>query len=269
VIVFSWVKNRQWAIAIVMAVIVSQLVMLAEAQEAQSTVRAETNEEKVQELLNNKKYSFEDLLHGNPGAVADARNIFVLSNDPRLKQRMASILLSVGVRDQVYRDYLEHAAREALADETPWPIMYDKGEENGWNPVFLEWCQKHGSMPWATLKILRYEIPGPWYYLASSGDPSFYDLLTQGLHAHNLMIAAWAAEGLAKLQDPRAIEPLIAAGRSTPGEGRAGIREALLYFSDPKAQAAAEQLYNPKEKKLLELERQKAKEKGVKGLFQW
>lgn len=270
-IVTSWFTNRTWTTAVAMAVTVAQLVALAESQQAQSTAGAETNEEKVQELLNDKRYSFENLLHADPGAVANARNVFALSNDPELKQRIASILLSIGAKDRVvYHDYLEHAAREALADETPWPTQYDEqGEPKDWNPVFLEWCQKHDLMPWATLKRVQYKVPIPWYYLASSGDPSFYDLFIEGLHSHNLMIVAMAARGLAKLQVPRAIEPLISAGRHTPGEGLAGIRESLLYFSDPKAQAAAEELYNPKEKRLLELERQQAKEKGVKGLFQW
>ncbi len=263
---------RAWSTVAALAVAVSQFVALGDAQQPQGAARDEPNEEKVRELLelNNKKHTFEDLLHGDPDAVANTQKIFALTSDPELKQRLASILLSIGVRDKVYRNYLEHAAREALADETPWPKQYDaKGEPQDWNPVFLEWCQKRRLMPWATLKKVTYEISMPWYYLAASGDPSFYDLFIEGLHSHNLMIVGDAARGLAKLQDPRAIEPLIAAGRHTPGEGLAGIRESLLYFSDPRAQAVAEELFTPTEKRLLELKRQKAKEKGVKGLFQW
>lgn len=82
------------------------------------------------------------------------------------------------------------------------------------------------------------------------------------------MIAATAAKGLARLQDPRAIDELIATGRRVPGEARYGIAEALLYFSDPRAQAAAEEFAAVVEdKKVVEFMRAQAKAKGVKGLF--
>lgn len=244
---------------------------LASAPQPQSAAPAKSSEEQVREsVATEKKHTFQDLLHGDPDAVADEKKFFALATDPELKQRVASILLGIGVRDQVYRDYLEHAAREALADETPWPDRHNaEGEPVDWNPVFLKWCEKRGLMPWATFRKVAYEVPTPWYYVAASGDPVFYDLLMQGLRSHNLMIVVWAAEGLAKLQDPRSIEPLIAAGRHAVGEARYGIGKSLLYFSDPRAQAAAEEFYASRQKELLELERKDAKEKGVKGLFQW
>jgi len=113
-----------------------------------------------------------------------------------------------------------------------------------------------------------YEIPLPWYDLAAARDPRSYDLLVQGLHSHNFMIAAAAAKGLARLQDPRAIEELIMTGRRVPGEARAGIVEALLYFNDPKAQAGAEQLSDILDNKhLFDIMRENAKKQGVKRLF--
>jgi len=245
---------------------------LARAQQPQSAAPAKSSEEQVREPnAAENKHTFQDLLHGDPDAVADEKKFFALATDTEMKQRVASILLSLGVRDKVYRDYLEHAAREALADETPWPARHNaKGEEEDWNPAFLEWCKKRSLEPWATLKKVVYEVSNPWYYLAASGDPAFYDLFIEGLHSHNLMIVGTAAQGLAKLQDPRAIEPLIEAGRRTPGVGRGGIRKSLLYFSDPRAQAAAEEFYAlTNSKKLMDLHRQEAKEKGAKGLFQW
>lgn len=43
----------------------------------------------IQELSNNPRDSYEDLLHGNPGAVANAKKGFELSDDSQLKQRLA------------------------------------------------------------------------------------------------------------------------------------------------------------------------------------
>ncbi len=102
-------------LAAILGVIFLQLVALNGLQRK----RPKTNEEKARALLNDKRYSFEDLLNAKPGAVADAKKIYALTSDPELKQRLASILISIGVKDQVYREYLEHAARMDLANETP------------------------------------------------------------------------------------------------------------------------------------------------------
>jgi HEAT repeat protein len=239
------------------------------AQHIAGAGQVETNETIAQDLLNDKQYSFEDLLHAKPEAVANAERVFALTSDPQLKQRLASILLSVGARNGIYRDYLARAAREALADETPWPTEFNEKGEANWNPIFLQWCKKQELSPITIRKRSYYEMPVPWYFLASSGDPAFYELLIEGLHSHNLMIVGLAAKGLAKLQDVRAVDPLIAAGKQTSFEARFAIGRSLLYFSCLKAQAAAEEFINATDKNLLELVRRKAREEGVKGLFQW
>lgn len=83
------------------------------------------------------------------------------------------------------------------------------------------------------------------------------------------MIASFAARGLTKLQDPRAVDELIAAGREMTGEALAGIVQSLIYFSEPRAQAAAEELLPPQYKDLLKLFREERKTRGMRALFQW
>jgi len=256
------------------------------------------NEKKAQELtqLFNSKYKFEDLLRGDPGAVSLDKQIFALTDEAKIKRRIASILITLGIKDRVYFNYLVQEARKGLENEMPWPSAYDeRGRLNkDITPAFIAWCKEQGIDPndphyasyraanpiwlkWCMKRHLNlnnsryaayYEIPDGWYDLAAARDPRAYDLLIEGLHSHNLMIAATAAKGLARLQDPRAIDELIATGRRVPGEARYGIAEALLYFSDPKAQAAAEELSDVLEdKKLFGYKRAEAKAKGVKGLF--
>jgi hypothetical protein len=227
---------------------------------------------KLQELINDKRYPFEKLLAGDPKAVANSKKIFALADDPERKQRIASILMSLGVKDKIYFDFLANAAKEALtkASEIPWAMLYDEhGElkEKELNPAFLKWCRKHNAHPMNVRYAEYYEVPSPWYYLAASGDSRNYDLLVQGLHSQNLMIVGAAAQGLAKLQRPQAIDVLIVTGRSVPGEARYAIAQSLLYFSDARAQAAAEELMT--DKKMLEIDKHEAQTKGVKGLFQW
>lgn len=263
---------------------------------AQQPGKPKINDEKAQELLHSKTYTFEDLLHGDSGAVANAKEIFRLSSDAVVKRRTASVLISLGVKDQVYFEYLSSEARRALDNPMPWPTAYDEhGRINQKiTPQYAAWCKKWDVDPndpkhaayrasdpafleWAMKRHLNlnntryeayYEIPAPWYDLAAARDPRAYNLLLQGLHSHNLMIAAVAAKGLARLQDPRAVDELIVTGRRVPGEARAGIAEALLYFNDPKAQAVAEELSDVLDNKhLFELMRENAKKQGVKGVF--
>jgi hypothetical protein len=197
------------------------------------------------------------------------------------------------VKDQVYFDYLASGAKEALNNDMPWPMVYDEnGEINdnvtpaffewckkfglnpddpkvaplkGVNSAFLKWCIKHKVHPTEALHDAYYEIPDPWDDLAAASDPRAYDLLIEGIHSHNLMIAGIAARGLARLQDPRAIDELIATGRRVGSEARYYIGVSLLYFSDPKAQAAAEELI--KDKNRLAIERKEMQTRGLQGLF--
>ena len=153
----------------------------------------------------------------------------------------------------------------------PWPTLYDEhGAKrsttvNTLNPDFLKWCKEHHEDPASAFEAAYYEVPVPWYNLAAAGDQRSYSLLIQGLHSHNLMIQVWAAMGLAKLQDPGAIDPIIAAVRNAPAETHDAMAKVLLHFQDSKAQAAADELFAHKE--YLEPLRQQIKQQGLKELF--
>lgn len=244
----------------------------ADTTKDKNMTRTSNDEEKAQELLNDKKYTFENLLKGNPADVANAERVFALTKDTQTKMRLASILLSLGVKDQTYFDYLSGEARKALAHDhdMPWPLLYDdQKQQRALNPALNDWCKAHGVDFWDMDRVEFYEMPISWYNLAAAGDRRAYDLLVKGLHSQNLAIAAMAAQGLAKLQDSRAIDELIAVGRQVPGEALGGVVQSLIYFEDPKAQAAAEMLLPEKQKNLLEFYRSEMKKNGMRAMFQW
>jgi len=54
------------------------------------------------------------------------------------------------------------------------------------------------------------------------------------------VVTSAAAQGPARLQDARAVRPLIEASRRVPAEIGETIGTALVFFNDPDAQAAAE-----------------------------
>jgi hypothetical protein len=71
------------------------------------------------------------------------------------------------------------------------------------------------------------------------------------------------------LQDPRAVAEMIATGRQTSNEARFEIAKSLLFFADPEAQEAAEELMTETMKNSLEVTPREVKEKGVKALLPW
>jgi hypothetical protein len=294
----SFLWRIEGTVLTVMLLLFSEVAGLLVAEQQPATAGRSESQTKERKSDQAGEHTFDDLLNRDPGAIANEKRYFVRVQDPKLKQRAASILLSLGVRDRIYFDYLVAAAKKAFADETPWPTLYDEdGNMNTrathpvfaewirkqgldpndlqftavreYNPAFLEWCKKKNLEPNHAQYEAYYVTPEPWYNLAAAGDPRAYDLLIQGLHSHNLMIVVDAANGLAKLQDSRAIPELITMGRQLPGEARYGIGESLLYFSDTKAQASADEFITSINKEMLEPLRQYIKEKGFKLLFQW
>jgi len=225
---------------------------------------------KVEELRN--KYSFQELLSANPGAVASAKEIFTLTTDPKIKLKAASILLNIGKADQVHFDYLTGEAEKALKDaqEMPWPTVYDKEGKtiDKINPEFLKWCEARKLDALDTFESAYFDVPMPWLFLAPARDPRSHDLLMRGLQSSNVMIVVFAAEGLARLQASDAIDEIIAASHRAPLETRFSIARALLFFPDSKAQAAAAEVYKGK-KADLDVVRKAIESKGWKAFYDY
>jgi hypothetical protein len=242
-----------------------------ETREPHDPARTTNEEEQAKALLDDQTSTFEDLLAKDARAVANSEKIFALTMDTDRRLRIASILASIGVKDKIYSDYLMGEAEKALKHDhdMPWPFLYseDGSKQSAANPRLIDWCQRYRRDFWEIEKMEVYEIPNAWYFLGASGDPRSYDVLERGLHSPNLMIVVSAAQGLAKLQDPRAIDELIAVGHHLPGEVRALIAESLLLLSMPEAQAAAEELAPEKER--LKLQRDDIQARGIKVLFPW
>lgn len=193
------------------------------------------------------KHSFTDILAGDPAAVCNIEDIFEATSQIALKERIASILMRIGVRDQVYFDFLSKQAEESLEVDAPWAELFDPntGQVTGINPAFMLWCKKHNLTPAQVFEDARYKVPIPWLYLASAGDQRAFNILLKGLHAENKMIVGYAALGLAKLQNSSAIDPLIAAASETTIGVKYQIAQALWFFNDPKAKTAGDSLAQP------------------------
>ena len=193
---------------------------------------------------------------------------FEKSTDRREKQRIASNLLSFGVRDKVYLDYLLKFAKPAIESKMPYPFPFDsegRGVKGKLSPELIAWAERNKLDPKTAASIAFIQLPRDVMYLSMAGDSRAFDLLLKGLQSRNYMVAFRASQGLAKLQDRRAIRPIIQASQRAPAEAAHFIAEPLAFFDDAEAQAALEEFI--RNKALLDSIRKRAKERGVKGIF--
>jgi hypothetical protein len=176
------------------------------------------------------------------------KQFVVASEEVNLKGQIASALVRLGDKNDIYWNYLVEQATEAVNSDLPFPTARDsKGVpiRGQLSPEFNAWVKAHNIPPEAVGELV-YTLPGKVILLAGARDPRGVPLLRRALQSANPMIAAFAANGLAAIQDKSSIPLIIAAcKRPYPDESEV-IAQSLIYFDDAEAQSAAD-LYLPKE----------------------
>lgn len=209
-----------------------------------------------------------DLRNGNQEAIPALKEAFERSSDKMQKQDIASALLSYGERDERYLDYLIQHAKAAIESDIPFPFSFDnqgRGIKGSFSPEFTAWAEENKVDPKSAAGTALYQLALDVRFLSEAGDSRAFDTLMKGLESHNYIVVIAAARGLARLQDKRAIKPIIETCRRVPAEAADGIARYLVYFDEPAAQAAAEKFV--RSKTALNSVRKRAKEMGVKGIF--
>jgi HEAT repeat protein len=130
-------------------------------------------------------------------------------------------------------------------------------------PELQVWADAHSVSVNTAFQYARYDIPGKILRLATTGDPRGVPLLRRALQSRNYLIVAWAAKGLAQIQDKQSIPLIIAAAQRAPTGYNSVIAESLVYFDDAQAKSAVDN-YMPKEKATMARE-ERARGRGVFG----
>lgn len=188
--------------------------------------------ERIAEFLENGQYD---------QAIALWKESFERTEEKRDRQVIAARLVTHGVKDAEYFDYLAGYAREAIQSDMPCLVNFDdKGRtlRGQTNEAFLAWCTEHRLAAEECFQR-QSDFTQDVMKLANTGDPRAFDLLAQAMRSPNCMIVASAAHGLALIGDKRAIGPLQQAAERFPGEVAYVVAKALVYFDDPEAQAIA------------------------------
>lgn len=166
----------------------------------------------------------------------------------QIEMHIASVLIELGVKDDLYWNYLAEQTRASLAINMPFPVKTDaqEGPNPPENPELLAWAKSRNLDQDAVAMFQFMVLPTPISFLASTGDPRGIPLFRQGLTSQNPLVQAFAAKGLANLRDNDSVPLIIATCKKVSASERTLLARSLLYFDDPQAQTYAA-LYLPRE----------------------
>ncbi len=191
---------------------------------------------------------------------------FARTTDPDTKMKIADGLVRLGDKNNTYWSFLLQQATLAVDSDLPDPFRDSQGNSTGrqLSPEFNTWVQAHDTDASTAIHSALYELPGKVLLLGETGDPRGIPLLRRALQSHNYQIVAWAAKGLALIQDKQSIPLIIAAVKRAPPEDNPLIAESLIYFDDAQAQSAVD-TYMPNDKATLA----RAERARGRGVFGW
>jgi hypothetical protein len=178
---------------------------------------------------------------------------------------VANALVRLGDKDNTYWNFLLQQATLAVDSDLPDPFHDSQGNATGrqLSPEFKAWAQAHNVDASIAIQSALYDLPGKVLLVGETGDPRGIPLLRRALQSHNYQIVAWAAKGLALIQDKESIPLIIAAVQGVPPDYTSLVAESLVYFDDAQAQSAVD-TYIPKDKAAL-ARGERARGRGVFG----
>lgn len=248
--------------------ILVSLTRLALCQSAEVTAAIEeTSALKLQDLLVEAKKNPEDPLI-RLKAIPMLQDAFNKASHAFARENIASTLMQLGQKDDVYWSILSKRAQEIVDSTAPDPVLYDangKGIRGAYSPEFLEWVKTNKLSQNDAIYEHLGEFPVELEMMGDVGDPRGLPILRKGLSSPNCAVRSAAAQGLAVLQDKNSIPLIIEAARKAPLEMQWVIAQPLVAFDDPKARAAADELIP--DKAILEDLKQRVKEKGPRGIW--
>ena len=180
-------------------------------------------------------------------AVPMLEQKFAHTGDAIDKAHIASALVRLGDKKDIYWDFLVKQAKAAIESGMPDLMAHDSHGNSipGPSPELTAWAQAHNLSVGAAEEQARLSF-GAVTFLAITKDPRAIPLLRQALSAPNYLIQTAAADGLAAIQDTESIPLIIEACKRAPAETGGVIAQSLAYFDDPEAQSALDK-YVPKD----------------------
>jgi HEAT repeat protein len=166
--------------------------------------------------------------------VAILKQNFANAEDERHKAEIASALIRLGDKDDIYWDFLLRLETSLLEGEVSSAVKSDSQEKPVEGPSSYE--------AWAKQDREFNEMLTFVDIVAETRDPRGVRLLRRALSSPNSETQNEAATGLARAQDKDSVPLIIDVCKNAPPDVAAVIASnALVYFDDPRAQSAVDQ----------------------------
>jgi HEAT repeat protein len=190
--------------------------------------------------------------------VAILKENFGNTQDERRKAEIASTLIGLGDKDDIYWDFLLRQATSLLEGEAPSAVKSDSQEKPIEGPSSYE--------AWAKQDREFNEMYTFVEIVAETRDPRGVRLLRRALSSHNSDVQGFAAAGLVRARDTDSI-PLILdlCKTASPEVARSIAMQVLVYSDDPRAQSAVDQYLSKEDAKFAREE----KANGIGPLGPW
>jgi hypothetical protein len=159
---------------------------------------------------------------------------FVNTQDERHKAQIASALIGLGDKENIYWDFLLRQAISALESDASSAVKNDsQGKPIEGPSSYDAWAKQDAIFNTVLLFVES---------VAETGDPRGVRILQRALSSPNSSFQQMAAAGLARARDKDSV-PLIldACKNASPDVASAIADNALVYFDDPRAQSAVDQ----------------------------
>jgi HEAT repeat protein len=166
--------------------------------------------------------------------VAILKENFVKTQDERHKAEIASALIGLGDKDDIYWDFLLRMETSLLEGEVSSAVKSDaQGKPTEWPSSDEAWAKQDREFN---------EMETFVNIVAETRDPRGIRLLRRALSSPDSETQNSAAYGLARAQDKDSIPLIIDVCKNAPPDVASVIAaNALVYFDDPRAQSAVDQ----------------------------
>lgn len=244
-------------------------VVFAIAARSQQQAPMETVEEIIKRVKKGQFYPADAyrLAQANAtDAIPALKERFVPTKDSLLKAALASALVRLGTKEDIYWEFLKDRVTAAVENDPPSIFLTDsKGKlvrgQGKFSPQFTAWAKSKNLDPNIAAQAQIYEFPNYVTLMGLTGDTRGRELLRRAMSSHNYLVQTAAAKGLAKLKDNNSVPIIVQACEHSPTEIAPMIARALVFFDDPRAQSAADKFIS--NKALLQQLRKRATQKGA------
>jgi HEAT repeat protein len=189
--------------------------------------------------------------------VAILKKNFVNTQDERQKAQIASALIGLGDKEDIYWDFLLRLETSLLEGEVSSAVKSDSQGKPIEGPSEDEaWAKQNREFN----EMLTFvEI------VAETREPRGVRLLRRALLSPDYKIQTFAAAGLVRARDNDSIPLIIDACKNASPDVASSIAQALVYFDDPRAQSAVDRYLSKEDAKSARAE----KAEGIGPLGPW